>query len=162
MIGVTRMAKAARMLFKLIDKDRGYKRIKAELRKLSEMEATVGIHEGAGSYEGGPSVAQVAFWNEYGTRIAPARSFIRSTVAEKEKAIEDKKVEGLLGLYEGKKTARQAIASVALFLSESIKNKIKSNVPPPNAPSTLAGKVRTGTLIDSGLLLRSVDYEVKE
>lgn len=58
------------------------------IQRLSELVAQaetakvrVGIIEQA-DYEDGQSVAQVAFWDEYGTATIPPRPFFRNTIAE--------------------------------------------------------------------------------
>ncbi|OPY54712.1 MAG: hypothetical protein A4E48_00291 [Methanosaeta sp. PtaU1.Bin060] len=43
-------------------------------------------------------------------------------------------------------------------LENAIKQKIQSNVPPPNAPSTIARKGHSNTLIDTGEMLESVTH----
>lgn len=58
-------------------------KLKSMLGKLSEGETLrVGFLESATyPYSGGPKVAQVAFWNEYGTKTAPPRPFFRNMIA---------------------------------------------------------------------------------
>lgn len=66
---------------------RGGDRFRRHLSELAAQAATgkvrVGIIEQA-NYDGsdGESVAQVAFWNEYGTATVPPRPFFRNTIAE--------------------------------------------------------------------------------
>ena len=67
---------------------RGGDKFRQRLAELAKQAATakvrVGIIEQA-NYDGsdGESVAQVAFWNEYGTARTPARPFFRNTIAER-------------------------------------------------------------------------------
>lgn len=67
---------------------RGGDRFRRHLSELAARAATgkvrVGIIEQA-NYDGsdGESVAQAAFWNEYGTARTPARPFFRNTIAER-------------------------------------------------------------------------------
>ena len=66
---------------------RGGDKFRQRLTELTAQATTakvrVGIIEQA-NYDGldGESVAQVAFWNEYGTARTPARPFFRNTIAE--------------------------------------------------------------------------------
>ena len=66
---------------------RGGDKFRQRLAELAAQATTakvrVGIIEQA-NYDGsdGESVAQVAFWNEYGTARTPARPFFRNTIAE--------------------------------------------------------------------------------
>lgn len=67
---------------------RGGDKFRQRLAELAAQATTakvrVGIIEQA-NYDGsdGESVAQVAFWNEYGTARTPARPFFRNTIAER-------------------------------------------------------------------------------
>lgn len=132
--------------------------------QLKESYVTVGVHEGAGEYEDGTLVAEVALWNEFGTETIPARSFIRSTLNENATQINAWRREVLAKVLKGEITVRRALETIGYRLRELVKNKINSNVPPPNAPSTVAKKKREGvaprTLIETELLLRSIEYRV--
>lgn len=125
---------------------------------------TIGVHEDAGAYPDGTSVVQVALWNEFGTDNMPERSFIRSTVDENRSKIEVWRLEMIENIMTKGWTVNKALEAMGFRIQVLIQNKIKSNVPPPNAESTLAGKRRDGvgssTLIHSGLMLRSIGYRV--
>jgi hypothetical protein len=150
-----------------VTKKKGAVDIEAVIAKLKGKEdafVTVGIQEDAGSYEDGPSVAEVALWNEYGTKTTPERSFFRSTFAEKQQKITQWRDEAIRNILLGKWTPEQALDAIGFRMSTAIQNKVKSNVPPPNALSTIESKKRRGvairTLIDSGLMLRSIKHKV--
>ncbi len=136
------------------------------IKRGSDAYVSVGVHEGAGSYPDGQSVVEVALWNEYGTRTIPERSFLRSTVDENIPLLNSWREE-MIGkvLHEGW-TVHKALEAIGFRLQVLIQNKIKSNVPPPNAPSTVAHKKAEGvapdTLIETGLLLRSITFEVHD
>lgn len=56
---------------------------------------------------------------------------------------------------------KDAVEEACTDLRNAIIVKIKSSVPPENAPSTLAAKApKTTTLVDSGGLLGSITYEI--
>jgi hypothetical protein len=57
--------------------------------------------------------------------------------------------------------ARHLLKLVGEAAKADIQAKIRSNVPPPNAPSTIAQKGSSKTLIDTGAMLRSIDYKVE-
>lgn len=139
-------------------------KLKKKFEKIGEAFVSIGVHEGAGQYEDGTSVVEVALWNEFGTRSIPERSFIRSTIDENESLIDSWRDEMLKKLISDDWTVEKALEAIGFRIQILIQNKIKSNVPPPNAPSTLKHKAREGTsggtLIDSGLLLRSITYQV--
>ena len=102
------------------------------------------------------SVAQVAFWNEFGTKRAPARPFFRNTVAEQSA----KWGRGLAKLvvqtnYDGEKSLT--------LLGTEMKNDIVTSIvrwPADNAPSTVSRKGFNKGLIDTGVMQRNVDYKV--
>jgi hypothetical protein len=54
------------------------------------------------------------------------------------------------------------VTALGLELRDAIVLKILSNIPPPNAPSTIKAKGSSSTLIDTGHLLASIDVEVVE
>jgi hypothetical protein len=140
------------------------------LRGFERAYVSIGVHEGAGHYENGPEVAEVALWNEYGTAPranhpgTPERSFIRSTIDENDALINSWREEAITKILTGEWGPKKALEAIGFRVQVLIQNKIRSNVPPPNAPSTVEQKRRDGvppnTLINSGLLLRSVTYRV--
>ena len=142
------------------DRDRGEKEIKRAFKKLKGSFVTVGVHDGTGEYPNGVAVSQVAFWNEFGTKNIPQRSFIRSTVDENAQLFnsEIKRIQGqVLSL---KITPAAGLRKLGRRVQEAIKKKILTGPFEPNAPSTLAGKDGTKPLIDTKLLLRSINFEV--
>ena len=51
--------------------------------------------------------------------------------------------------------------SIGMFLENKIREKILSDVPPPNAESTIKRKGSSHTLVDDGTLLSSVTHTVE-
>jgi hypothetical protein len=109
--------------------------------------------------EGGASlhVAQVAFWNNFGTSRTPARPFFSDMVERKSPR---------WGVSLGnilRKTNYDAERSLAL-MGEGIKGQLQKSIndwsEPPNSPRTVARKGFNKPLIDTALMLRSVDYQV--
>jgi hypothetical protein len=105
----------------------------------------------------GLHVATVAFWNEFGTARAPARPFMRQTVAEKSPAW-------------GARMARVAIKTkfngpqTLKLMGEGIRDQFVTAIkrwPADNSPLTQAIKGFNKGLIDTDVMQRSVDYEVK-
>lgn len=135
------------------------------IKQAKKSYVTVGVHDGAGSYEGGsPMVCEVALWTEFGTKYSPERSWMRSCVDENEGKLNALREKLMGDIMEGKKTVRKALEEMGFFLQVLLQNKIKSNVPPDLAESTKLMKKRAGvapvTLINTGLLLRSITYKV--
>jgi hypothetical protein len=122
----------------------------------------VGFLEGAryptGKKGDGLNIAQVAFWNEFGTVRIPARPFFRTTIAKQSKTWGDK-----LGLavkatnYDGQK----ALGLLGQSMRDDVESAIAQWTTPGNAPSTISRKGFDKPLVDSGDMQRAVDYEVK-
>jgi hypothetical protein len=143
------------------------KKVRDRLKTLGKAYVTIGVHDDAGKYSEGnppPDVVEVALWMEYGTETIPERSFIRSTVDENVSKINQWREEAVRKIIFERLSVEKALESIGIKVQFLIQNKIKSNVPPPLAPSTKAAKQRKGvapvTLIDTGLLLRSITYKV--
>jgi hypothetical protein len=101
-------------------------------------------------------VAQVAFWNEFGTVTAPARPAFRNMVARESKNWGKMLAAAIKATnYDGGK----ALA----MLGQSMRDELESEIaqwPADNAPSTVARKGFNKGLVDTGVLQRSPDYEV--
>lgn len=126
----------------------------------------VGVMENARNIDTGEPVAPYAAANEFGTSRIPARPFLRSTIDAKGNEWAD---------YLGKAIRARVPLQTALKLTgEKMKSDVKAtiagNMAPANAPSTIRRKLRqedegggmmhAGTLIETGSLLRSIEYEV--
>lgn len=138
-------------------------------RILTEMEAKlgsgalvrVGFLEGAtypatAKGKGGLPVATVAFWNEFGTVRARPRPFFRQTIREKSPGW------GASMARIVKQQNYNAEKTLAL-MGRGIQAQIQHSInmwPPDNAPSTVAKKGFNHGLIDSAVMLRSVDFQV--
>lgn len=126
----------------------------------------VGVMENARNIDTGEPVAPYAAANEFGTSRIPARPFLRSTIDAKGTEWAD---------YLGRAIRARVPLQTALKLTgEKMKSDVKATIAgdmaPANAPSTIRRKLRqedegggmmhAGTLIETGSLLRSIEYEV--
>lgn len=143
---------------------RGGDKFRQRLTELAAQAATakvrVGIIEQA-NYDGsdGESVAQVAFWNEYGTATIPPRPFFRNTIAQ-HKDEWPKQAAEMLEVNGG--DVRQTLADMGEVVKGQIKMTIQDFREPPNAAATVKKKGFDKPLIDTGTLWRSIDYEVTD
>lgn len=143
---------------------RGGDKFRQRLAELAKQEKTakvrVGIIEQA-NYEGsdGESVAQVAFWNEYGTATIPPRPFFRNTIAE-HKDEWPKQAAEMLEANGG--DVRQTLELMGKGVKGQIVETIQDFREPPNAAATVKKKGFDKPLIDTGTLWRSIDYEVAD
>lgn len=129
-------------------------------------------------YEDGVSVAQVAYWNEYGTYNIPARPFMRPMLHQNQNAI----LENLRFKYEQAIKDNRNTMKVLNLVGEDVVARIQSQilatVNPPNAEITLKGgwmknkktgrkfyvipKVGSHPLIDTGVMYQTVNYQTEE
>ena len=110
-------------------------------------------------YPDGTPVAQVALWNDAGTETSPPRAFFRQTIAEHGKswgnALGDNlKASGMDG--------DKALALTGEGIKDNIVSSIVTFSDPQNAPRTIAKKGFNKPLVDSGVMQRSVDYDIKD
>ena len=148
---------------KTTDKDLGYKRIIKDSEKIKGSFLTIGVHDGEGSeiYEdSSATVAEVAFWNEYGTVTAPERSFLRSTIDENRTELERLTAKLLGEVISGKLDTNKALSKLGFKIETMVKKKILDLNDPVNAPSTVAEKGFNNPLVDSRRLWRSIAFEV--
>lgn len=120
-----------------------------------ETAAFAGFLEGKKKFAG--PVAQVAFWNEFGTKRSPARPFMRHTVASK-----GLRWGNALGqaLRANNYDAHAALADVGEGIQGQVREAITNWVDPPNSKVTRELKGVNKPLIDSGVMRRAVDYQV--
>lgn len=118
----------------------------------------VGFLSGA-TYPSGVNVAKIAAIQEFGapSRGIPPRPFFRHMILSKAKEW-PKAMAALLkaNAYDSTKTMEQTGAAVKGQLQQSIRDLVS----PPLAPSTIAKKGFSKPLIDTGVMLRAVDYRV--
>lgn len=136
---------------KITDKDLGWNDFFARALRMEDVKVKVGILDGTpqGDYvaEGSAlSVAEIAVVNEFGTEDGhvPERSFLRSTFdGTREEMIEFAK--GMIWrVLDGSLSTDQFLGIVGSKMVSAVKATIRSNVPPPNAPSTIMRKARRG------------------
>lgn len=122
-------------------------------------EIRVGFLEGA-TYpvdDGGLSVAQVAFWNEFGTKKSPARPFFRNMIEDQQPTWARKL--GAAVRYSQYRT-RQALEIVAADIKGHLVESINLLQEPALAPYTVEKKGFAKPLIDTGVMVRSVAWQV--
>ena len=120
----------------------------------------VGIIEQA-NYDGsdGESVAQVAFWNEYGTATIPPRPFFRNTIAQ-HKDEWPKQAAAFMEANGG--DVRQTLADMGEVVKGQIKMTIQDFREPPNAAATVKQKGFDKPLINKGTLWDRIECEVTD
>lgn len=119
---------------------------------------SVGFLEGA-TYPDGTSVASVALWNEFGTVKSPPRPFFRTMISN-----ESGSWPALLA--NAVKHANYDTDNALAIVGEKIKDDLRLSIvdwsEPANAPYTIAKKGFNKPLVDTGHMMNSIGYEVKD
>ncbi len=129
--------------------------IAQSVSKASSVE--IGFLDGA-TYPDGTSVPLVAAMNEFGSENSPPRPFFRGMIQAKADEWPDA-VGGLLvkSGYDAEKTLGQTGAAI----KGQLQGAIVEYVGPPLKPATVARKGSSKQLIDTSVMLNSVDWRVK-
>ncbi len=160
------------MSSKLRDIDHGWLNIKNEVKKMKGAAVRIGVLQDAGMamertesgglVESDATLAEVAYYNEYGTsRGIPERPFIRTTADENRKAYAARMQKEVQAIFAGRSNVRNALERVGALAQGHVRKKIRNLKTPANAPATIAAKGSSNPLIDTGTLLRSIDFEVR-
>jgi len=179
---------------KIKDIDHGWEEAKKQLNKVDGGAVRVGILQDAPAYEDGTTMAEVAFFNEFGTKTIPERSFLRTTYDENIKKYTMFVAENMFQIFAGKIKGKTAMRRLGTMAQSDIRKKIKAIKTPPLSNTTIelrrrrkthglydvtakdvgdaykagqsaffkpAGANEANPLIDTGHLLRKIDFELK-
>ena len=145
----------------VVDKDLGWKAICRNANKLHGRTIKAGVLEGAGSYSKGQSIAQVAMWNEYGTRKIPSRPFIAIATDEHNGWEGETKV-NVASILSPHGDVNKSLDRIGEQMKIDVRNVIGDRGKlAENAPATIARKGHNFPLIDTGELKKTISYEVK-
>jgi len=125
-------------------KDLGIGIIKKNLEQLNNSYTKVGFPHGAieatGEAKSMAEVSTYAFYNEFGTKYIPSRPFMSTAFHANSKELCSIRDSLYKKLLEGKTTVPTALGLLGEWHTAKIKATIDSNIPPPNAPSTIRRK----------------------
>lgn len=147
---------------KIKDNDKT-KTIFAELAVLNSSTLAVGVIGHAAKWSpgnGGANMADIATFNEYGTRAIPARPFIRTAIDENAASYE-KMIKKGLGYLVKPGGAVTLLNRLSLKTVADVQRKIVTIKTPPNAASTIKAKKSSNPLIDTGRLRQSISAEIR-
>lgn len=151
------------------DKDKGWSKIVGQVGKCDKSFVQVGIQAGD-IYQDGTSIADIAYYNEFGTDTIPSRPFMRQTFEKKNVELSKHVAAEYQAVLEGRKTIDFALNLLGAWYQTQIQNEIRDGDWTPNASVTIARKEakrapgnhdETKPLIDTGRMLASVRYVVK-
>jgi len=152
------------------DTDLGFNEILRQTEKFAQTSILIGFQEGSTTKtavkghrekEGGKSMPEIAFENEFGTKKIPQRSFMRTSFDENIVKIEKFIINQYKKVQDGKIDSDQASGLIGVFMVNSIKRKIRAIKTPPNSPTTIKLKGSSKPLIDFGQMIQSVTYKVE-
>jgi hypothetical protein len=135
-------------------------------KALARINAVIaGILAGTGEHpnaEHGQTVAQIAWWNEFGTAGIPARPFLRPAMKENRSKFVALAADIIKQVLIGKMTTKEGEALLGLLAQRLIRREIDKTTSPPNAPETLRRKApKTHPLIHTGALKQHVNWGVQ-
>lgn len=128
----------------------------AELEQYAVVDAylEVGFYDSV-IYPNGMNVADVAYINDKGLGV-PSRPFF--TIAIEKWG--EKATKLIADAYHNGMSLEKALGRAGIFMQGKIQDEITDLETPPNAPSTIAIKGSSNPLIDTGLMRRSVSFQV--
>lgn len=139
---------------------------------LARLRVSVGIPQDDTTRKDGDSItnASLLYIHENGAPEVgiPARPTMRPGIRRAGPEIKRRlKLAGEAALDGRPQSVRNQFAAAGMAGVKEVKNKIRSNTPPPLKPGTIAtrrrrGVKRTNTLIDTGQMLNAVTYVVTE
>jgi hypothetical protein len=138
-----------------------WKKVLEPYIKARNVTLNIGIMSGS-TYPDGTSVAFIGMIHEFGTSKTPARSFLRSTLEEKQ----DEWIDLVANSLKVNPSVESAFTLLGEIASKDIQMKIESGINPSLNPKTVLAKQRKGKtksslpLIDTGILQEAIQYEV--
>lgn len=112
------------------------------------------------------TIVELAAIHEFGSPAAgiPERSFIRSTIRDKESEIAKLLKQAAKGVVSGKVSLVRALNLIGQWAVKEIKSKIVAGagIPPPLAQATIKRKRSSRPLVDTGQLKNAITHVVIE
>lgn len=92
--------------------------------------------------------------------VIPERSFMRTTIKEKKKAVIALQKKLLVQIRKGEMTIEKGLGLIGQFMADAMSKKIVKLKSPPNSPATIRRKGSSNPLVDTGQMKNSITYEV--
>lgn len=129
--------------------------------RLKKTKIKVGfIEEKIEDYKDGPSVAQVAYWNEFGTEHIPARPFFARGFVQAQKNI-PKNFERLIRTVAKGGNEDMELEKMGIAAQKTLQKSLMDMKSPPNSPKTIAKKGSANPLVHTRLMHNSISYVIK-
>ena len=135
-------------------------------KKLTGKVVAIGFPKGTDavglSYPDGTALLNVAAWNNFGTSRIPRRDFMSAgskLMHEKTAPIAKRFMKGI---NSGKIDADTVLRQMGVVAAGQLQIAIKDLTDPPNSPITISMKGSSNPLVDTGLLVGSVTWVIRE
>jgi len=144
-----------------IDKDRGWKRIKKDIKSFDNDKVKVGLLSDSGKAEDGDvDLAAVAAFNEFGTKDIPARPFMAQTFDKNRDKLK-RITESLYGrVIDGNISSFIAIRQLGEWYTGKMQKMVTRGSYVANARSTVNQKGSSRPLIAKGHMRDSIKFKV--
>lgn len=151
---------------KRVTKQAGLPGIEGTVKRVKGKGIEAGILAGTGEHPnatGGQTIAEIAFWNEFGTRQGkpgriPPRPFLRLAVWKNRRKYRRQMRNLLKAILLGKLSAARAHGILGLEVQKDIQAEIDRVFSPPNAPATKEKKKSSKPLIDTGAMRQHISW----
>ena len=113
---------------------------------------------------GGQSVAEVAYFNEYGTKDIPERPFFRQAIRiarPQLRKLAAQEMKRANGSARPDRVHDQLLPRAGERFKDIIQQRIEDLRTPPNAPATVAHKGSSNPLVDEGVMSTAVAWEIE-
>lgn len=130
-------------------------RLAEKFSKIGTKSLTVGVHKKDNdTYPNGATTAEVGYWQEFGKGVLPVRLWLRIfNLLEAEK----QELRTQVAIAFQNDDIDEALKEIGAYMVDRIKDRIWSNEVTPDSHN------KTGmTLLDTGRLINSINYEVKD
>jgi hypothetical protein len=150
---------------KTIDRDLGLKKLLGAGRLFRRGDVRIGVFGELGS-----DLVLRASVHEFGapSRNIPQRSFLRATIDEKRSDLIARAARGagrvLDAVSKGanaQEATRKELDLLGLFAVRAVRERIRSNIPPPLKPETIEAKGSSVALIDTGRMIQAITHKVE-
>ena len=133
-----------------------------KLAELAKLEVKVGYQNGVHNNDG-MSIAEYAYYNQFGTSRSPARPFMSDAFEKHLDEIQAFIAQQVASVSAGG-SPDQALQQIGAYTKGLIQQEIIDGDFAPNAPSTIRRKLKKGKdpkpLIDTGAMLQSVNFTI--
>lgn len=140
--------------------------VEAQLKTLSGHYVRAGVIDNKPRPGSTLTDAQLASVHEFGLGVSPARPWVGPPIRKNRKKYNDRLSRAVREARKAKRVEPVLAAlnkigsSMVTDIQDGVLKSPLPGIPPPNAPSTLASKKGTRTLVDTHQMVNSVKYKV--